>query len=435
MPKVLIIGNGAREHALAWAIARSPLASEVLCAPGNAGTGRIARNVPVAASDLPGLEQLALAEEVDLTVVGPELPLVLGLADRLRQQGLAVVGPDRLAARLEGSKAFAKQLMAEANVPTAPWQVHERFATARDHILRADRPLVVKADGLAGGKGSVVCSTPEQALAAAEAMLVHGLHGEAGRRVIVEERLSGSELSLIALTDGRTILPWPCCRDYKRLEEGDRGPNTGGMGAISPAPGCAGLTGRLVRTIMQPMLAALGVAGISYRGFLYAGLILTAQGPQVLEFNCRPGDPETQVQLMRLRGDLVPALLAAARGTLAPQLLSWDERPAACVVLAVGGYPGLAAGGERLDALTSWEDRGGVVVFLGATERLQGRLVARGGRVACVTARAESPSEARQLALDVAEQLAWPGARFRRDIGILHAASAPSELACSSGGG
>ncbi|HSA24242.1 MAG TPA: phosphoribosylamine--glycine ligase, partial [Myxococcota bacterium] len=382
--RLLVVGGGGREHALAWKLARSPEVREVLCAPGNAGVAGEpkARCVPVADTDVDGLVRLALAERVDLVVVGPEAPLVSGLVDRLGERGVPAVGPNRLAARLEGSKAFAKELMARQGIPTAAFEVFERLDDALGHVRTSPGPWVVKADGLAAGKGVLLCHTRDEAEQALRRMLLEGAFGEAGRRVVIEELLEGEEASCIGLTDGERILLLASSQDHKRLGDGDRGPNTGGMGAYSPAPVLDAAAEREVRTrVFEPAVRGLAAAGCPFRGILYAGLMLGPRGPQVLEFNVRLGDPETQALLPRLRSDLAPALLAVARGDLRGVELDWDPRPAVCVVMAAAGYPGPVERGRPISGLERAAALADVAVFHAGTAREGDRVVTRGGRV------------------------------------------------------
>ncbi len=415
--KILIVGSGGREHALAWKAAQSPLASEVLVAPGNAGTGREpkVRNVAVEATDIPGLIDLAYREGVDLTIVGPEAPLVAGIVDRFTEAGLTCLGPTAAAARLEGSKSFAKDFLARHGIPTARHETFTDLAAAARYLEAHPGAHVVKADGLASGKGVVVADDQAAALDAAAAML-NGAFGEAGRRIVIEERLVGVEASFIVLADGLDYVAFPTSEDHKRLADGDRGPNTGGMGAFSPASAVdAALEAVIRRQIIEPTLRGLQDDGHRYRGFLYAGLMLTADGPKVLEFNCRFGDPETQPIMMRLRSDLVALAAAAAHGTLSSQTLEIDPRPGLCVVLAAPGYPGAVRTGDPITGLDAADPE--TKVFHAGTREADGAVRSCGGRVLGVTSLGATLEEARERAYRRLEAIALDGGLYRRDIG------------------
>lgn len=435
--KLMVVGNGAREHALCWALRRSPRCGALLATRPTPGMAALARPVDLAADDVVGLAELAAREGVDLTIVGPEAPLVAGVADAFQARGLALWGPSAAAARLEGSKSFAKELLAARGVPTPPFAVFDDVAAARAYVRHRPGPVVVKADGLAAGKGSLVCGSRAEALAAVETLMVHRRFGAAGARVVIEERVLGREASLIALCDGARVVPLALSRDYKRAGEGGAGPNTGGMGAVSPPQGmpCAEAE-RLADALVRPVAQEMARRGTPFRGFLYAGLMLTDQGPQVLEINVRLGDPEAQVLLPRLQSDLVATLEAAAAGGLEDVTLRWDPRPAVCVVLASAGYPGDGPRGVPLPALSSrWEvglaegPAGGgagaaggpgedVLVFQGGTALAgDSQVVTAGGRVLSVTAVGATHEAAAARAREEAERLAWPGAQWRGDIG------------------
>ena len=421
--RVLVVGNGAREHALAWKLAQSPAVEALLVAPGNAGTAAVASNVPVSPTDVEGLVALAKREAVDLTVVGPEAPLALGLADRMAEAGLTVFGPTQKAARIESSKVFAKELMREVGVPTAPFQVFDDLERARRYVAKASRPLVVKADGLAAGKGVILADGPEEALAALERIMARREFGDAGRRVVIEERLEGREVSVFAFVDGQTVSPMVTACDYKRACDGDRGPNTGGMGSYSPPPWWTPELARQVRErILEPVIHALDRMGAPYRGVLYAGLMVTHDGPQVLEFNCRLGDPEAQAILPRLKSDLADIMMRAAQGRLGEASsgdgIAWDPRACVAVVLASGGYPGDYQTGYPIEGLDRLDE--GVMVFHAGTA-LEGpaedkRVVTAGGRVLTVAALGESLQEARRRAYANVERIAFEGAFYRKDI-------------------
>ncbi|MBI2962271.1 MAG: phosphoribosylamine--glycine ligase [Deltaproteobacteria bacterium] len=416
--KVLVVGGGGREHALCWKIHRSPRVRELYCAPGNGGIADVARCVPIAADDVVGLCAFALEKAIDLTVVGPERALTLGLVDELEKRGRRAFGPRRDGARLEGSKVFAKQLLEECRVPTAKFGVF-READAAERFVRANgAPLVVKADGLAAGKGVFVCATEAEALAAVDEILRARRFGSAGSSLVIEECLEGEEASFLALTDGETVLPLASSQDHKRIFDGDRGPNTGGMGAYSPAPVVTtAVHDRVMRRVMAPVVAGLRSRGIRYQGVLYAGLMIREGEPKVLEFNARFGDPECQALLVRLESDLVEVMLAAAERRLAGQRLHWDPRPSVCVVLAAEGYPGDVAQGDEISGLEQLRDWRHGVVFHAGTTRRDGRLVTAGGRVLGVTALGATLGEAVDHAYRAAGAVRWRGMQYRKDIG------------------
>ncbi len=416
--KVLVVGGGGREHALAWKIAQSPRVTAVYAAPGNAGTETVARNVPIAADDVDSLAAFAQAEGIDLTVVGPEAPLVLGIADRFRERGLRVFGPSAAAARLEGSKAFAKAVMERFGVPTAAYREFTDPAEAKAYIREQGAPIVVKADGLAAGKGVTVARTVDEALSAVDAMMVAREFGDAGGRIVVEECLEGEEASFLAFCDGRTVLPMDSSQDHKPVFDDDRGPNTGGMGAYSPAPVVTPeLFDRIVATVVRPVVEGLAAEGTPYVGVLYAGLMIRGDEVKVLEFNCRFGDPECQPIVLRMKGDLVPVLEACVDGTLEGVTLEWDPRPAVCVVMASGGYPGAYEKGLEIRGLAEAEALEDVVVFHAGTRREDGRIVTAGGRVLGVTALGADIPGAIRRAYEAVERISWPGCHYRRDIG------------------
>jgi len=417
--RILVVGGGGREHALVWKLARSPAVDEVISAPGNVGIAGEpkTRLAAVADTDVEGLVRLALQERVALVVVGPEAPLVAGLVDRLAAAGVPAVGPSRLAARLEGSKAFAKLLMERQGIPTAPFGVFERLDEARAHLDATPGPWVVKADGLAAGKGVLVCHERQEAEEALRRMLVDGAFGEAGRRVVVEELLEGEEVSCIGLTDGARTLLLASSQDHKRLGEGDTGPNTGGMGAYSPATVLTpALEREVLARVFEPAVRGLSEAGCPFRGILYAGMMIGPLGPQVLEFNVRLGDPETQALLPRLRSDLAPALLAVAQGDIRGVELTWDPRPAVCVVMAAGGYPGAVERGRLVSGLEQAAALPDVAVFHAGTAEDGGRLVTRGGRVLGVVALGVDVRAAAARAYQAVDRIHFEGAQVRRDI-------------------
>jgi phosphoribosylamine---glycine ligase len=416
---VLVVGGGGREHALAWKLSQDSAAPALFCAPGNAGTDGIAVNLPLEAEDLDGIVSWAETERPTLTVIGPEAPLCAGLADRLRERGLAVFGPGAEGARLEGSKIFAKRIMADAGVPTAHGAMFNEEGLALSYIHERNAPLVVKADGLAAGKGVAVCETPEEAERAVRAMLSERAFGEAGSRILIEDRLVGEEASILALTDGEQTVLLASSQDHKPIGDGDTGPNTGGMGAISPTPIVGDDLWPFIRAqIVDRTLYALRENGIAYRGVLYAGLMLTADGPKVLEFNCRFGDPETQAVLARWEGDLLPALKACAAGAgLSDELIGWSDRAAACVVMASGGYPGPYRKGLPIAGLERAGALDGVSVFHAGTKREGGNIVTAGGRVLGVTAVGGDMPSAIRRAYEAVDQIHFDGAQVRSDIG------------------
>ncbi len=417
---MLIIGSGGREHALAWKAAQSPLAETVYVAPGNAGTAAEpgVENVALAADDFAGLAGFAATNRVGLTIVGPEQPLVDGIVDYFAERQLPCFGPGRRAARLEGSKSFSKAFLARHRIPTA---AHASFTSrdeALEHLRERGAPIVVKADGLAAGKGVVVAQSLAEAEAAARDMLSGRAFGEAGRKVVIEEYLEGEEASFIVLADGAHVLPLATSQDHKRAGEGDSGPNTGGMGACSPAPVVTrGVWRRVMDEVILPTVQGMAAEGNPYTGFLYAGLMISPRGePRVVEYNCRCGDPETQPIMLRLRSDLCELCLAALAGRLHEREASWDERCALGVVMAAGGYPGSYAKGMPIHGLQSVA-RGDAKVFHAGTRVRDGEVVTSGGRVLCVTSLADSVESARQRAYRAVDRIGWEGAFHRRDIG------------------
>ncbi|WP_148253744.1 phosphoribosylamine--glycine ligase [Aidingimonas lacisalsi] len=418
--KVLIIGGGGREHALAWKVAQSPQVTRVYVAPGNAGTACDPRlvNVPIGAEALPELEAFACEQRIDLTIVGPEAPLVAGVVDRFRAAGLAIFGPTRSAAQLEGSKSFSKDFLARHEIPTAEYATFTELAPALDYLAAKGAPIVVKADGLAAGKGVIVAMTQSDAEAAVRDMLEANAFGDAGARVVIEEYLEGEEASFIAMVDGTSILPMATSQDHKRALDGDRGPNTGGMGAYSPAPVVTDdVHRRIMSEVIEPTVRGMAAEGHPYTGFLYAGLMITPDGaPKVIEFNCRFGDPETQPIMLRLTSDLAALCLAGASGDLADWQCDWDSRAAVGVVLAAGGYPDGYRKGDVIDGLASAEATGCQVFHAGTTQDDQGRVVTSGGRVLCVTALGDDVAQARDLVYRGVGAITWPGVHYRRDI-------------------
>ena len=415
--KVLVVGGGGREHALGWALLKSPDVQTLRCAPGNAGTtGRIER-VDLAADDLEGLTTHAVGEGYDLVVIGPEAPLVGGLADRLRQAGLSVFGPSAVAAEIEGSKVFAKEFMSRHGIPSADFRVFEDPVEARSHLDNADYPLVIKADGLAAGKGVVIAQDPDRALRAAEGMLSGRDFGPAGRRIVVEELLKGREASFFVLSDGEHFVELATCQDYKRAHDGDLGPNTGGMGCYSPSVYLGESSRRaLLERIIRPTIAGLKKEGRPYMGVLYVGLMLTKDGPKVLEYNARFGDPETQVLMPRLDGDWLTLLYGCARGDLGTIEPRWRPEAAVCVVMACAGYPGRHASGVSIRGIEDAE-ADDVMVFHGGTKFSgEGDVTTSGGRVLGVTALGADVAAARLRAYEAVDRIRWEGERHRMDI-------------------
>lgn len=417
---ILVIGNGGREHALAWKAAQSPLADKVFVAPGNAGTELESNlhNVDIAPTDFEQLIRFAKRENVGLTIVGPETPLVAGIVDAFQAEGLAIFGPNQAAAQLEGSKAFTKDFLARHHIPTAEYQSFTQLDKALAYIKQRGAPIVVKADGLAAGKGVIVAMTLQEAEDAAKDMLAGNAFGDAGHRIVVEDFLSGEEASFIVMVDGENVLPMATSQDHKRVGDGDTGPNTGGMGAYSPAPVVTDeVHQRVMDQIIWPTVKGMAAEGNRYTGFLYAGLIIDSQGnPKVIEYNCRFGDPETQPIMLRMRSDLVELCLAAVDGRLNEKQSEWDEQPALGVVLAAGGYPESYRTGDVISGLPQQEIRG-EKVFHAGTKMQDDRVVTNGGRVLCVTALGNSVLEAQQRAYALVRQISWPDCFYRHDIG------------------
>ncbi|WP_043527965.1 phosphoribosylamine--glycine ligase [Litchfieldella xinjiangensis] len=418
--KVLIIGGGGREHALAWKVAQSSRVSEVYVAPGNAGTDRepALTNVAIDADDLEALEAFALQTAIDLTIVGPEAPLVAGVVDRFQAAGLTIFGPSQAAAQLEGSKSFTKDFLARHAIPSADYQTFTAVEPALDYLTERGAPIVIKADGLAAGKGVIVAMTEIEAEAAIRDMLEANAFGDAGARVVIEEFLEGEEASFIVMVDGENVLPMATSQDHKRALDGDAGPNTGGMGAYSPAPVVSeAVYQRIMDEVILPTVRGMADEGHAYTGFLYAGLMIDASGaPKVIEYNCRFGDPETQPILQRLRSDLAELCLAGASGGLAGLSCDWDARPAVGVVMAAGGYPGSYRKGDLIEGLEGLDGEDIKVFHAGTARDDQGRVVTSGGRVLCVTALGENVSLARDRAYEGVAAIHWPDAQYRQDI-------------------
>ncbi|HMN45767.1 MAG TPA: phosphoribosylamine--glycine ligase [Povalibacter sp.] len=417
--KVLIIGSGGREHALAWKVVQSPRVAAVFVAPGNAGTALEPRvkNVDIASDDVPALVAFAKQEQIDLTIVGPEAPLVIGVTDAFESAGLKCFGPRKAAAQLEGSKAFTKDFLTRHGIPTAAFATFTKSSFDPSWVRAQRAPLVVKADGLAAGKGVIICETQEEAVRSAQAMF-EGQFGAAGDKVVVEEFLEGEEASFIAIVSGTDILPLATSQDHKRRDDADQGPNTGGMGAYSPAPVVTPeIHARVMREVMEPTVRGLISDGTPYCGFLYAGLMIAPDGtPNVLEFNCRFGDPETQPIMARLKSDLTGLCEAALAGKLAEVAAEWDERAAVGVVLAAGGYPDHYRKGDVIHGLDAAAQLPGKVFHAG-TKLVDGKVMTNGGRILCAVGLGESVSESQQNAYALVDRIHWDGIQFRRDIG------------------
>jgi phosphoribosylamine--glycine ligase len=416
--RILIVGSGGREHALAWKLRQSPLVKDIFIAPGNGGTALEGANVPISDGDLPALVRFALDNKIDLVVPGPELPLVLGIKDAMAAAGVPCFGPDAYGAQLEGSKSFAKEVMRAAGVPTAAFGVFDDADAARAYIRANGAPVVVKADGLAAGKGVVVARTVDEALEAVDDMMVRRAFGDAGARVVVESALAGEEASFLCLCDGETVIPLPSAQDHKAVFDNDEGPNTGGMGAYSPAPVLPeSRYGEMIDLVIRPVLRELIRRGHPFTGVLYAGLMMTGDGPMVLEFNTRFGDPECQPLLMRLDGDLAAIMLAGTQGRLHETTLPLKRETALGVVMAARGYPGDYAKGMAISGIEDAEALGPVKVFQAGTERRDGATLSRGGRVLCVTALGDTLADAQALAYRAVAKVRMDNVHYRSDIG------------------
>ena len=416
--KILVIGSGGREHAMLWKLSQSPRVTSLVCAPGNAGTASIATNHPVAATDLSGLAVLAKAEKVDLTIVGPDDPLAAGIVDHFHSEGLRVFGPVAAAARLEASKSFAKEFMVRHGIPTAASATFSDSAAALEHCATASYPLVVKADGLALGKGVVIAQTREEAETAVRQSMIEKVFGDAGNTVVIEEFLTGPECSIHALVDGKGYVLFPDAKDHKRALDGDQGLNTGGMGTISPSREVdAAMQERIRAEVLDPFVCGLKADGLLFSGMLFPGLMMTPDGPKVLEFNCRFGDPETQSLMRRLKGDLLDLIEATIDGRLSSATPEWDTRAAVCIVLASGGYPGPIEKGKVITGIEAASADPEVVVFHAGTALKDGKVVTNGGRVLGVTALGATLEEARAKAYAAADKISFEGKQLRRDIG------------------
>ena len=415
---ILVVGSGGREHALIWKIAKSRKVKKLFCAPGNPGIAQIAECVNIKADDISGLRDFASKEKIDLTIVGPEAPLTLGIVDSFEEKGLKIFGPSKKAAEIESSKAFAKKLMQEYSIPTSGYKIFKNPKDAKDYIKEQNFPLVIKADGLAAGKGVIICKTEDEAKDAIRLVMEKKVFGKAGDRVVVEEFLKGEEVSFLAITDGKSVVPLPPCQDHKAVFDGDKGPNTGGMGAYSPAPIITPkLKQEIMNSIMIPTVKAMAKEGRPYKGILYAGLMITKDGPRALEFNCRFGDPETQPIMMRLRNDLVDVLSAAVDGKLSKIKLNCDNRFALCVVMSSKGYPEDYQKCKEIKGIDEAAKLKEVVVFHAGTAIIDNTLVTAGGRVLGVTAMGVGVKRTINKAYEAVSKIKWEGVHYRKDIG------------------
>ena len=418
--RILVVGSGGREHALVWKLSQSPEITKLFCAPGNGGIGELAELVDIGAEDIDALTEFAESRDIDLTIVGPEATLAKGIVDAFEKRGLRIFGPSKAASRLESSKAFAKNLMKKYHVPTASFAVFDDAQAARAYVRQLGAPIVVKADGLCGGKGTIIGTTLSEALGAIDLLMEHRIFRQDGEPVVIEERLSGEEASLLVVTDGTTALPLLPAQDHKRLQDGDKGPNTGGMGAYAPTPLVDPATAKQVMdTIIMPTLHGLANEGVNFRGVLFAGLMLTADGPKVLEFNVRFGDPELQAILPLLRSDLVPLLDDAVEGRLsAGTPLEWQPGSAGCIVMASGGYPGDFAIGKEIRGLEQAAERPGVLAFHAGTKKDRDRFLTWGGRVLNIVGQGQDLEEALKRAYEAVGMVQFEGMLYRKDIGM-----------------
>ena len=416
---VLVIGSGGREHALVWKISQSPRVSRIYCAPGNAGISQSAECIPIQPSDISSLIAFTIKEHIDLTVVGPEVPLALGIVDRFREKGLRIFGPPKAAAQMEASKIFSKKIMQKYNIPTAESKDFSDLITAIGYIKEKGAPLVLKADGLAAGKGVIIAATEEEAINALNTMMVDKAFGQAGEKLIIEEFLTGEEASFLVFTDGKSIVPMPLSRDHKRVFDDDKGPNTGGMGAYSPVPSVSKeIIDIVIHEVVKPVISGLEKEGCPYEGILYTGLMITPEGkPKVLEFNCRFGDPEAQPILMRLDTDIVDILEAVIDKKLDGIKVNWSDKASVCVVMASGGYPDKYQNGKIISGLEKVREMQDVMVFHAGTAFDKANTVTAGGRVLGVTALGEDISLARAKAYEAVEKIKFEGVQYRTDIG------------------
>ena len=416
--RVLVVGGGGREHALVWKVAQSPKVSKIYCAPGNAGISEQATLVPIKANDLSGLLKFALKEKIDLTVVGPEEPLTQGIVDFFTSNSLSIFGPSKKAAEIEGSKVFAKEVMKKYHIPTASFEVFDNRKEAVSYIRKHDTPIVVKADGLAAGKGVIICKTIEEAIQSVDQIMIEKIFKEAGNRVVIEECLMGEEASFIAFTDGKKILPMASSQDHKAVFNRDQGPNTGGMGAYSPAPVVTEqVHRRIMEEVLKPLIQGMSEEGKPYKGAIYAGVMINDGHPKVLEFNARFGDPETQPVLMRMKGDIIPILEACIKGDLSKWEIEWDSRAAVCVVMASKGYPGDYERGKAMGGLKEVSQMKDVFVFHAGTTFQKSQIVTNGGRVLGVTGLGKDIPNAIERTYQAVKKISWDGVHYRTDIG------------------
>lgn len=416
--KILVVGSGGREHALVWKLHFSPLVKKIFAAPGNAGISKLAECVQIASEDLIGLADFAERKSIDLTVVGPELPLTLGIVDEFQKRNLRIFGPTKMAAMIEGSKVFAKEFMKKYHIPTASFQIFERPDQAIDFVKSSDMPLVIKADGLAAGKGAVIVEDTESAISTVQKMMVEKIFKDAGTKVVIEDFLEGEEVTILAFTDGKTILPMPSSQDHKKIYDGDTGPNTGGMGAYAPTTIVdERMMKRIYDQILEPTIVGLEQEGRIFKGVLYAGLMLTDRGPKVMEYNCRFGDPETQVVLSLLKSDLAEIFMSIIEGDLSPEEVEWTDDFAVCVILASAGYPDKYEKGKEIFGLDKIEPSADILLFHAGTKKEGERLYTNGGRVLGITAMDKDVETAIHKAYATVDKIRFDGAQFRRDIG------------------
>jgi phosphoribosylamine--glycine ligase len=427
--KILVIGSGGREHTLVWKIGQSPLVSKIYCAPGNAGTSESAENISIESTDIKGLTEFAVKNSIDLTVVGPELPLTLGIVDEFEKKGLKIFGPSKLAAEIEGSKVFAKYMMKKYKIPTARYESFDSPDKAKDYISKIGVPLVIKADGLAAGKGVIICNAIDEAMKAIDLIMTEKAFGNAGDKVIIEEYLKGEEASFMVLSDGEDIIPLASAQDHKQVYDGDKGPNTGGMGAYSPAPVITEkISEEIIETIIKPLISGMKKEGRTYKGILYAGLMIVNGRPFVLEFNCRFGDPETQPILVRMESDIAPVLMSVADGRLKGNKIQWRNEPSVCVVMAAGGYPDKYEKGKDIDGLDEAKKIENLVVFHAGTSKTNDRVMTNGGRVLGVTSLGADIEDAIKRAYKGVSLIKWDGVYYRKDIGRKAVSSAEKVL-------
>lgn len=416
--KVLVIGGGGREHALVWKIAQSPLVKEIFCAPGNPGIEDHATPVDLKVDDIAGLRDFARGKKIDLTIVGPELPLTLGITDLFENAGLKVFGPSEKAAELEKSKSFTKEILKKYDIPTAAYETFTAAKEACEYLKKREFPLVVKADGLAAGKGVIICDSLENAENAVKEILEEKVFGEAGNQIVIEDFLTGEEVSILVFSDGKNLVPLMPAQDHKAVYDGDKGPNTGGMGAYSPAPVLSDeMAEDVLENILKPVVKAMDQEGRAYKGILYAGLMMTKEGPKVLEFNVRFGDPETQPILMRMESDIVPLFLASIEGSLDRQKIEWRNEAAVCVVMASAGYPGNYPKGEEILGLDKIKGSSDTVVFHAGTKKEGNKILTNGGRVLSVTSLGNTIAEAIKNSYEAVSQISWENSYYRKDIG------------------